>query len=424
MLQQEAPTWPAPAYESDGVTTLRVVDHTAEMDDHAARNEAMRRQALASARRVLIVDPGLIDARGHHLSFDRLLVDEAKRRGYRVGVIGNKAMTGRLKAMRYVPHFRPSPYDQLCDDSICGWLETHNIITQLLIEDLERLPVEPGDTLVFPTAMPPQIQAVAAWAATRDNPIVICNGFPVGFDREGNLAGMQAVCWRYAFRALNATAPHARIVSWFDADNVRKVAAPMPVISAPAAQIGIVRDRSEDNPIVVGFLGHQRVGKGFRMVPDLCAKLVETFGDRIKLFVHDSSGSNWDDEIGRLMALGAEVVQDQTTGDEYEAMLDRLSLLVLPYDPEFYATAMSGAAAEAIACGLPVVVPSGTVLADDVRKYGAGGAQFEGWNVDAMFRATEAAIHALPYQAGRSMDAAMKWGEMNGPGPLFDAMGL
>ncbi len=404
MLQAEA-TWPPPAIESDGATTLRVVPHPA-------------------SRRILILDPGLLDGRGHHLSFDRALVAEAGKRGYRVGVIGNKAMSAPLKGLRFVPHFRAWTYDKLCDDAISGWLENHMILSQLWAADLAQLPIESGDILLVPTATAPQVQALAIWDAGRDNQIVICNGFSVGFDRDGNLSGMEAVCWRYAFRALNATAANARVVSWFDADNVRKVAAPMPVIAAPAAQSGIVRDRSGDNPITIGFVGHQRPAKGFGLVPGLVEKLIETFGDRVKFVAHDSSGDNWDDVVSRLLGLGATVIQDAMSGAEYDAMLGRLSLLVLPYDPAAYATSMSGAAAEAIACGLPVVVPAGTILADDVQRYGAGGAAFSQWSVDSLHRAVEAAVHSLPFQSGLSLKAAEKWGEANGPAKLFDAMGL
>ena len=404
MIQAE-PTWPPPETETVGATTLRVVPHPA-------------------SRRILILDPGLMDGRGHHLRFNRDLIAEAGKRGYRVGVIGNKAMSEPLKGLRFMPHFRCWTYDKLCDDALSGWLENHMILSQLWAADLAALPVEEGDILLVPTATAPQIQALAIWAKDRGNQIIICNGFSVGFDRLGNVVGMDAVCWRYAFRALNATAANARVVSWFDTDNVRKVAAPMPVIAAPAAQSGIVRDRSGDNPITIGFVGHQRPAKGFGLVPGLVQKLIETFGDRVKIIAHDSSGDNWDDVVSKLLSLGATVIQDAMSGAEYDATLDRLSVLVLPYDPAAYATLMSGAAAEAIACGLPVVVPAGTILADDVKRYGAGGAAFSQWSVDSLHRAVEAAVHSLPFQSGLSLKAAAKWGDANGPAKLFDAMGL
>ena len=397
-------------------------------DSHEAANAAMRQQALARAGRILIMDPGLRLGGGHHLPFDQALVAEARRRGWRVGVVGHREMSPELVAQRFQPWFRAWTYDQLCDDPIAGWLESHMVATQSLLADLDRLPIEPDDLLFWPSATAAQVQAMAVWAAGRLNRVILGIGYGVGLDRQNAIISSQAVAWRYAFRALAAMAPATAVVSWFEGsiDQHRYIAAPLPVQRVPAAQGGRPVDRRDDGGLVtVGFVGHQRVGKGFLLVPAICQALQAQLGERVRFVVHDSSESDeFAAEWESLEALGVEMVRGALSPEEYTALLARLSVLVAPYNPAAYGSHMSGVVSEAVATALPLVIPAGGDLADVARRYGAGVATFEGWTVEAIVRASAALCLSLPYQAELSLAAAERWNAQNGVGQLFDALEL
>lgn len=412
MLHEAPPAWPAPAVETVGTTTLRTVDHSAEMQVVPAR--------------VLVMDPGLRNAMGHHLQLVAALATEAKARGYRVGVIGHREMSDDVQGRRYQPWFRAWTYDRLSDDPLVGWMESHNVMTGAIIADLERLPIEPDDVILWPTANAAHLQALAAWSATHTNRVIAAMGFDVGVDKSHAITAPEAAAWRYAFRALKVAAPNVEVISWHATtiDVHRFIAGGVPVERVPVPVEGTPRNRAGDNPVVIGFAGHQRPAKGLLMLPDIIDRLKIEHGDRVRFVVHDS-GDYEGDIWTKIAATGAEVIRQGMSSTEYDALLSRLSVLVLPYNHTAYATMPSGLAYEALATALPMVLPNGSdpdALARGV--YQAGVSAFREWTPGAIADAVSTVVNGLDGAAGRSLAAASQWQARNGVAALFDAVGL
>ena len=81
------------------------------------------------------------------------------------------------------------------------------------------------------------------------------------------------------------------------------------------------------------------------------------------------------ESVAALCALRQEPVtllEDELSINQYEELLDRASLVLLPYQTLYYHSQTSGVFAEAIGRGIPVVVPRGTWMARQVGGSGAG----------------------------------------------------
>ena len=75
------------------------------------------------------------------------------------------------------------------------------------------------------------------------------------------------------------------------------------------------------------------------------------------------------ESVAALCALQQEPVtllEDELSINQYEELLDRASLVLLPYQTLYYHSQTSGVFAEAIGRGIPVVVPRGTWMARQV----------------------------------------------------------
>ena len=58
-------------------------------------------------------------------------------------------------------------------------------------------------------------------------------------------------------------------------------------------------------------------------------------------------------------------LNDALTSDDYYALLNRASILLCPYNNKIFANRSAGTLADAIAAGIPTIVPSKTWLASE-----------------------------------------------------------
>ena len=77
---------------------------------------------------------------------------------------------------------------------------------------------------------------------------------------------------------------------------------------------------------------------------------------------------------------------------------------------------------EALANGIPTVVPERTALSRLLREFGNPGTTFSGFDAAAVAAATGAALTRFDRLASLAGQAAERWVERFGPGPLVDAI--
>lgn len=132
--------------------------------------------------------------------------------------------------------------------------------------------------------------------------------------------------------------------------------------------------RAAERAVCATYLGNARTEKGFHYLPDaidaLRASHIET--GRLRFVVQANANLSLEDAIitaarRRLARHGADKVtllRQALTVSEFQRCLIQSDLILLPYQPECYRRRSSGILVQALVCGLPVVVPRRTWLAE------------------------------------------------------------
>jgi len=129
-------------------------------------------------------------------------------------------------------------------------------------------------------------------------------------------------------------------------------------------------------PLQITYLGDARAEKGYHLLPGMVHDLwrSEVRTGRVKFLFQ----SNYNVEPGEPEAIVARsqlsgfpedkvrLVRSTCTSAEYRSILMTASLIVLPYRADLYAARSSGVLIEALAAGIPVVVPATSWLAKQI----------------------------------------------------------
>ena len=127
-------------------------------------------------------------------------------------------------------------------------------------------------------------------------------------------------------------------------------------------------------PACVTYLGNARTEKGFHFLPAAIDSLrvshIET--GRLRFVIQANANLSLEEAViagarRKLAAYGktkVELLIKPLTIAEFQARLLQADLILLPYLPECYRNRSSGILVQALVCGRPVVVPSGTWLSD------------------------------------------------------------
>jgi glycosyltransferase involved in cell wall biosynthesis len=139
----------------------------------------------------------------------------------------------------------------------------------------------------------------------------------------------------------------------------------------------LVPPRDPDARPLIAYLGNARSTKGFQYLPHV----VSRFRPRLAtgewaaefqanvMFRHDLQS------VMAVCALRSEPVtlrEEELSPAEYDSLLERASLVVVPYQSLYYHAQTSGVFAEAMGRGIPVVVPRGTWMSRQLAASGAG----------------------------------------------------
>lgn len=368
---------------------------------------------MSPGPRALILDPGLIAPGGHHLDYDLRIAGELKARGIDAHLYAHAdvqpAVLERLRPVVPVtPLFRASPYTATVPVPAGGGPRArHAADARATAEDLAGLPAAAGAThWIWPSLYAAQLEACArhAPAAAIAACIHVEPDFrdPAGTDR-----------WREAFAA--ACPIGARVQVGVMVPTLQAAYGPLagdvPIGLLPIGHDGFPPAAPRSRLRRIGFFGLQRGGKGAAIVPSLAAALA---GAGYEVVVHDSGGHL--DAGPRIPGVTRlDYVPD------LPAAIARCDLVVAPYDPVAYRTKGSGIAWEAVASGVPVVVPAGTAPGSWIASLGAG-VLFREYSAGAVLDAVRLAADGYAGIAAAAFAAARGWPGRHGTGPLVSAL--
>lgn len=140
---------------------------------------------------------------------------------------------------------------------------------------------------------------------------------------------------------------------------------------------GKIKELSSE-AFTVSYLGDMRKEKGYQHLPYILKMLQEKYPDfeKINFFIQSNPASAAEKEaiaaakeIESMHLCNVTQVFEPLSEEEYRDRLSASDLILLPYDAAAYRNRSSGIFAEAIALGIPVIVPDGTWMSSQMRRY-------------------------------------------------------
>ena len=200
---------------------------------------------------------------------------------------------------------------------------------------------------------------------------------------------------------------------------------PVAALPQPHKAFSAPRSRAGKRPIVVAVLGHQQPPKGYHWMPEVAQMLLQAHDD-ISLLLHNSEPDKMIETQKALRNLAARnprlILDERVAGPaHWSELLDASDLILCPYGVS-YALGRSAVVGDALANGIPAVVPANTAPARLVNEFSDSGTAFERWEPGSIMEATTKALNHFDEIARRAHAAAHKWPEIHGPARLVDAM--
>lgn len=365
--------------------------------------------------RLLIVDPNLKEEHGHYLSYATRIADSAKCLGITPIIIANhEAMVSTqqvLKPMLHQTYWQemiPAPSENPYEHLASSVRMFANAMRDILI----KIEADANDVLFLPYANIVEAQAIALLSNFMDS-ILPRTVFLFRREIEEQAAntslGLRAIITllRSSIATIKSSATGSRVRILTDSDQLTSdyeevfgncvQTAPIPVDPKIFAF-----NRHGSSTRTLLYLGDARTEKGYQMLPALAAFLSESLGSGILRLVIQSNfniaaGEPGISEARAILSAqkGIELLYEPLSEEEYAHQLSVSTLLLLPYQRSNYVARSSGILAEAIVAGIPAIVPSGTWLSQQLRRFG-GGLCFDG--------SSEGLIHSVS-NALRQIDA-------------------
>lgn len=357
-----------------------------------------------------LMDPGLRGVAGHHFDLDVKVARTLVQAGHRVTVhahaaVSDAVVAGFASVAPIRPLFRTGAYlDPRKIDPYAGELIAYLHQSSLLAADLRTTGT--ADVWLWPTLMSAQLQACAGISG--EALVAGCVHTPVQSEEHPN----GAMWWRHALLTAHRAGMRTRLgaIEPEHGHEYRPLTVDGVFELFPHFFEGHPPATPKQTLQTIGFFGHQRGEKGGALIAPLVKRLVAEGYDVV---LHDSeerlTGAHWPGVrcLGFVDDLANEV-----------ALCD---LVVLPYEPSRYLKKSSGILLEALAHGVPVVVPSGTAPGRWIDKTGAG-TQFVRAQVSDIATAIELARTRFPQIAQAAAETAVRWQGLYGQRPFVAAM--
>jgi glycosyltransferase involved in cell wall biosynthesis len=396
--------------------------------------------------RFFYLDPGLHDDVGHHANYCRYIIGELRGRGIETLVFAHQGLPPWLQTeLGAVAHFRAYTYTNNDDDPFCSWLTGFDAFTRLTYEDLLRLPaMAPADIIFTPSARPVQLSAFIGWRhalpSDRRPTIIIDSADPGLAVRRGSnqyhvtvpdpRSDPRATLFRYVARRLpreeGARFHFATFTPFLSELFGLLLQYPIRTLPLPFRAIAPLRNRAGARSIVVAILGHQRPEKGYDQLAEIIQELLRAH-EGIRLLVQNVASSDAAEiqrSLRRAMMNGERVVLEETPAGakRWAQLLEMSDIVLCPYRPEFYISGVSAVMVEALANGIPVIVPAGTALETLLEECGGPGTVFERFDSMSIAAATGRALGQFDHFATLAYQTALDWHKTRGPARLVDEL--
>jgi hypothetical protein len=403
--------------------------------------------------RILYADAGLRGLEGHLASSGIAIPPAFRRLGHEVTVLGHGDLVPALqKTTGALPFFRAFTWGRWSADPLAGWMIDFSEALNLTVADLHLAWSEfgPFDLVYINTARAAQLAAAALWVkqafpdADTAPVVAVQLGPDTGLRRTGSLhvptfafRDPSTIMHRYAtllvgkewIARLALLAVNKAVAEEYSF----LIDQPVKAMTTPEG-LPMPRQREAGKGLVIGVLGHQRLDKGYELLPDVISEVLQRYAHVQFLVQHsDPKGAAQEDrprmerittELSQLAAYEPrlKVILQPIVGKAWFELIDRCDIVALPYDPPRYASSYSAIFGEALASGAAIVAPSGTTMSKDMHDLGGVGATFSDWTAPSVARAIGAVIDQFDDLRKRAYQGGIAWREVHGPDAYASAV--
>lgn len=406
-------------------------------------------------RRLIIADSGLTGAVGHHLGYSQSVAEAAMRRGIAPLILAGRAFTGgvaggaiptlstfdaqyqgqgrggRMRQLvfgtaSYLPEplarLVPGPFHTL-RRQLDRWATQDRFARELAATLREQGGRASDDAVLLHSVSAANLGGLLEvpepgalgqlWIVLRQAPAAMDLDDATG---EPVLSLLQRLAVRFG-RSLSLFADTEKLAADYSARTELRVSpVPLPVVvpNRPARAALTL-------PHVV-FPGGARVEKGYGYLP----AAVAACAGRARFTIHSGRIGASNDPVvqkahralRRMVGTELTLIERPLDLEDYLALLAETDLMLLPYNAQFYGSRSSGILAEALAMGVPAVVPDGCWMAEVA---GAARAVLIGRDRSVAVALGEA-LDRLPELAAAALAAMPAWRTKHNPDALLAAL--
>ncbi len=396
--------------------------------------------------RFYYLDPGLKSNAGHHASTCRVVTGELRRRGIETLIAASTQLTPELATeLGASPFFAVYTYTPQHPDPIAGWLKTFLEGVAMTTQDLARLPAPMADDVVFVnSAQPTQLMAVMTWlngiAAESRPRVVVEFGTDAGVNLTRTEAGYtleavdprenpRSVLLRHVGQNIPPEFRRNLFLKTFDAgaSKIHQLLLDyeIGVLPLPQQTYGLARKKAQGS-ITIGVLGRQDFDKGYQLLPEILPALLARHAE-INILVHNANPDDMppvQQKLREIAQSDARITLDEgpANSTHWQGLLAQSDVILCPYRSERYLACYSALAVEALANGIPIVAPEGTVPHWFVAGHKGAIVPFGTFTAPQIVDATSSAIAQYERLAVAARAAAEAWNSQDRKAQLVDSI--
>jgi glycosyltransferase involved in cell wall biosynthesis len=343
--------------------------------------------------RLFIADPNLKSLHGHYYGYAARVARAAEALGVQPVILGSTALNLPTVTPPVLPSFTHDYWQEMVPagrDPYVHLAERALRFAHELTASLEGWGANADDALFLPYVNLVELDGLGRVAERMGDAVPrLALLFRRELDEQGLDAGVGprtvGALLRRSLGTLQALPAGARLRVFTDSDvltddyterlQVRVQTAPIPVDE----RFTVLAGPRPAAPIVISYFGDARGEKGYQRLPGMAERLRPSLErGQVRLVAQSNfnvpGGEPGMAEARRALAeyRGIALLQMPLHDDEYALYLGESHLIVLPYEAERYVARTSGILAEAVHAGVPMIVPEGTWLSEQLRRHGAG----------------------------------------------------
>lgn len=340
---------------------------------------------------VVLLDPGLQAAIGHHYNLDLGLVGELRRMGVPYRLFVNQGVSVELaQRLGAEPCFNFHPYRRISDDRYIRDFEDYLDLNEQAFTELKILSgaVDLSDSVVIVhTATNRMLFGLAKWLESGAFPassrLALVLPHVSGMS-EGGLS-WDAVFYRHSLNRLKPYLDRVRLLTLSDlqAREFSTLAgAPVELMPYPNPASAWRRDhpmakRPARTKRRILFCGEATQRKGFHLLADIIRVVGETRRD-IEFAVQLNGWQSDGDRVAEFQKFARARYDTKTIAgfigeDDYYRLIEDADAVLLPYQSPVYRSGTSAVFEEAMYLGRPVIVPPGTMMAAQLAPHADAG---------------------------------------------------